>query len=46
MSNQNSIYYFAFCTINVVLLKEVNQYVVEPYMVRQTKIYCTLRQKA
>jgi alpha-1,2-glucosyltransferase len=34
MSDENTLYYLAFCAVNIMLLKEVNQHVVEPYMVR------------
>ncbi|KAL5495666.1 ALG10 [Sanghuangporus weigelae] len=41
----NAIYYFAFCAANIVLLREVNSIVTEPYMdepfhVPQAQAYC------
>ena len=37
----NAIYYFAFCAANVVLLREVNSIVTEPYMVRVYVLFIT-----
>ena len=39
MPDDNSIYFIAFCVVNVLVLKEVNQNVLEPYMVRGRRLY-------